>query len=136
MHRSLTQWLTDYVFTPFYRWAVSGGFVRSTFAATSASLLVTMLIAGVWHGATLNFVLFGLVHGVALVAVHGYDALMARWLGKAGFRRFSETPVVTVVAVILTYNFTSLAYIFFALDAADGLRVVSRLSAALAQGAG
>ena len=44
-----------------------------------------MLVAGAWHGTTLNFVVFGLVHGVALVVARGYEHVMVRRMGRAGF---------------------------------------------------
>jgi D-alanyl-lipoteichoic acid acyltransferase DltB (MBOAT superfamily) len=130
VHRSLTTWLTDYIFTPFYRFALgSRRLGRHGFIALAASLLLTMLVAGVWHGTTLNFVVFGLVHGVALVLVRGYEHVMVRKMGRAAFRRFAERPAVTVLAVFLTYNFTSLAYTFFVLDVGESIRVVERLTA-------
>ena len=129
VHRSLTTWLTDYIFTPFYRFVLSArGIGRYGFAALSASLLVTMLVAGVWHGTTLNFAVFGLIHGVALVVVRAYEHIMVRRMGRAAFRRFAERPVVTASAVFLTYNFTSLAYVFFVLDVGESVRVVERLA--------
>lgn len=128
VHRSLTLWLTDYIFTPLYRFGLSRGAGRFAFATLAMSLMVTMLVAGVWHGPTMNFVFFGLVHGLALVVMHGYDALMSRWIGKARFRKLSEAPLVTGLAVLITFNFTSLAYLFFALDGRDSVRVLTRLT--------
>jgi alginate O-acetyltransferase complex protein AlgI len=130
VHRSLTTWLTDYVFTPLYRFALNAkGFGRFNFVALSASLLLTMIVAGVWHGTAWHFAVFGLVHGVALVVVRGYEHLMIRRMGRAGFRRFTERWAVTAAAVFLTYNFTSLAYVFFVLDIHESVRVVERLAA-------
>lgn len=129
VHRSLTLWLTDYIFTPAYRFALQArGLGAYGFLALAASLLLTMLVAGVWHGTTLNFVVFGLIHGVALVLVRGYEQVMTRWLGRARFRRFEETPYVAVAATLLTYNFTSLAYAFFVLDVGEGVRLFERLA--------
>ena len=91
-------------------------------------VLVTMLVAGVWHGTTLNFAVFGLIHGVALVVVRAYEQIMVRRMGRAAFRRFAERPLVTASAVFLTYNFTSLAYVFFVLDVGESVRVVERLA--------
>ncbi len=129
VHRSLTTWLTDYIFNPLYRFAlgIRGGHVNA-FLALGGSLIVTMLVAGIWHGTTLNFVVFGLVHGIALVVVRGYEHVMVKRLGRAGFRRFAERRLVTAVAVFLTYNFTSLAYMFFVLDVGESVRVVERLA--------
>lgn len=129
VHRSLTEWLTDYVFTPAYKWTLGmGGLARHGFVALAASLMLTMLVAGAWHGTTLNFVLFGLVHGAALVIMRAYEQTMTAWLGRVRFRHFEENPFATAGAVFLTYNFTSLAYVFFALDAHEGTHVIARLA--------
>ncbi len=129
VHRSLTLWLTDYVFTPTYRLALRLPRVGSHgFLAVAGSLMVTMLVAGVWHGMTFNFVAFGLIHGVALAAMRGYHLVMSRWLGAARYRRFASYPLVGLAAGVLTYNFTSLAYIFFVLDVHEAVRVLARLT--------
>jgi D-alanyl-lipoteichoic acid acyltransferase DltB (MBOAT superfamily) len=129
VHRTLTEWLTDYIFTPSYKAALEARVLaRHGFVALAASLLLTMVVAGLWHGATANFLLFGLIHGAALVVTRGYEWTMTGWLGRGRFLQLRENPVVTVAAVLLTYNFTSLAYVFFALDAHEGSQVFARLS--------
>jgi D-alanyl-lipoteichoic acid acyltransferase DltB (MBOAT superfamily) len=129
VHRSLTLWLTDYVFTPSYRLTLRSRWIGSHgFVALAVSLMLTMLVAGVWHGMTPHFVVFGLVHGAALVVVRGYELIMNNWLGRARFRRFTSYPLVGAAAVALTYNFTSLAYTFFVLDLHEALRVLVRLT--------
>ena len=60
-HMSLIQWLTDYIYTPlsFYlrSWKVWG---------IVTALMLTFLISGIWHGAALTFVVWGLVQGIYL----------------------------------------------------------------------
>ncbi len=60
-HISLIKWLTDYIYTPlsfcFRRWKIWGIF---------AALLLTFLISGIWHGAALTFIFWGLIQGVYL----------------------------------------------------------------------
>jgi D-alanyl-lipoteichoic acid acyltransferase DltB (MBOAT superfamily) len=130
VHRSLTMWLTDYVFTPAYRGLLGTGVgTRAPFLALALALMATMLVAGVWHGTTLNFVLFGLVHGVALVAARAYEQLLNTRLGRARARTFSQRPAVTVAATALTFTFTTLAYVLFVLPAGDAWRVYARLAA-------
>jgi D-alanyl-lipoteichoic acid acyltransferase DltB (MBOAT superfamily) len=128
VHRSLTLWLTDYVFAPMYRWSLHVPvFGAYPFLALSVSLIVTMGVAGLWHGATPSFVAFGLVHGVALVVVRGYEQVMVRSLGRVRFRRFEEARPVRIGATALTYGFTSLAYAFFVLDLPEVVRLFGRL---------
>ena len=101
VHRSLTQWLTDYIFTPSYKFALEARVLaRHGFVALAASLMVTMVVAGLWHGTTANFLVFGLIHGAALVVMRGYEWTMTGWLGRARFRGLRESPVMTVAAVL------------------------------------
>lgn len=61
-HISLSTWLRDYLYIPL------GGNRRGTFR-TYLNLLVTMLLGGLWHGASWRFVAWGAGHGLAL-AIH------------------------------------------------------------------
>jgi alginate O-acetyltransferase complex protein AlgI len=58
-HISLSTWLRDYLYIPL------GGSAGGRWL-TSRNLLITMLLAGLWHGANWTFVIFGAIHGVAL----------------------------------------------------------------------
>jgi hypothetical protein len=83
-HMTLTFWLTDYVFTPLRmvlrnlgNWGLA------------VSLVLTMVLIGLWHGIALGFLLFGLVHGIFLI-VDSFTASARRrlyrrspWLDKA-----------------------------------------------------
>jgi alginate O-acetyltransferase complex protein AlgI len=60
-HISLSTWFRDYVYLPL-------GGNRRGFARTCYNLFVVMLLAGLWHGARLNFVLWGCWHALGLIA--------------------------------------------------------------------
>jgi D-alanyl-lipoteichoic acid acyltransferase DltB (MBOAT superfamily) len=62
-HISLSRWLRDYLYIPL-------GGSRGSQAATMHNLMVTMLLGGLWHGASWTFVLWGGLHGTALAANH------------------------------------------------------------------
>jgi D-alanyl-lipoteichoic acid acyltransferase DltB (MBOAT superfamily) len=129
VHRSLTLWLTDYVFTPSYRYVLgTAAGDRFPFFALAAALMLTMLVAGLWHGTTLNFVLFGLVHGVALVVARAYEHAVVDRIGRRRFKAFTEWWPVTAAATCLTLTFTSLAYALFVLPAGDAWRLYGRLA--------
>jgi D-alanyl-lipoteichoic acid acyltransferase DltB (MBOAT superfamily) len=70
-HISLSSWFRDYVYIPL-------GGNRGTHGRTLLNLLVTMFLAGLWHGASWMFVLWGVYHGVLLVVYR--TALPLRWL--------------------------------------------------------
>ncbi len=60
-HISLSTWLRDYLY-------VSLGGNRRSRLRTNVNLMITMLLGGLWHGAAWNFVIWGALHGLWLVA--------------------------------------------------------------------
>jgi D-alanyl-lipoteichoic acid acyltransferase DltB (MBOAT superfamily) len=69
-HISLSTWLRDYLYIPL-------GGNRGTEWQTRRNLLLTMVLGGLWHGAAWTFVLWGIYHGVLLIAYRAADRL--RW---------------------------------------------------------
>lgn len=62
-HISLSSWLRDYIYIPL------GGSRKGT-ARKYLNIILTMFISGLWHGAGLNFVVWGLLHGIGSVVSH------------------------------------------------------------------
>lgn len=58
-HISLSSWLKDYVYIPL-------GGSRVALPRIYLNLIITFLVSGIWHGSTLNFVVWGLLHGIYL----------------------------------------------------------------------
>ena len=71
-HISLSSWLRDYLYVPL------GGNRISAFR-TYVNLLVVMLLGGLWHGAAYTFVIWGAIHGVALVLERAAGLSQRRW---------------------------------------------------------
>lgn len=99
-HISLSTWLRDYLY-------ISLGGNRKGKIRTYVNLILTMLLGGLWHGASWNFVVWGGLHGVALAVHKFFRNLMHRPKNyrSTGFRKF--------FAVILTFHFVCLGWIFF-----------------------
>jgi D-alanyl-lipoteichoic acid acyltransferase DltB (MBOAT superfamily) len=116
-HKSLTLWLTDYVFNPIYAQALRSRILGSRpLTSMSLALVTTMLVSGLWHGTTFSFFLFGLLHGIYLVIFRIYDHVMSRHLGRERLEAISDHPIGTMLAVFLTFNLTTVAYMFFYLE--------------------
>lgn len=94
-HISLSRWIRDYLF-------ISLGGSRLGKVRTVVNLLITMTIAGAWHGAGWPFIVWGLYHGMLLLSYHLLEPLLSRLKNvreHAAYRSFSI--VVTFVAVAL-----------------------------------
>jgi D-alanyl-lipoteichoic acid acyltransferase DltB (MBOAT superfamily) len=97
-HITLSRWLKDYLYVPL-------GGNRHGAVRTGINLMLTMLIGGLWHGAATRFVLWGGLHGIALVT----DKIW-QWIFR-GVKRKSR--LATLAGIIITFNFVSFAWIFF-----------------------
>ena len=87
-HISLSTWLRDYVYIPL-------GGSRHGYPRTLVNLLITFAISGAWHGATINFILWGVLHGVA-------TGINVTW-SKLGF---SMPRLAGLVVTFLFINFS------------------------------
>ncbi|MFM1872774.1 MAG: hypothetical protein RL398_2196 [Planctomycetota bacterium] len=92
-HMSLSSWLRDYLY-------ISLGGNRGGRWFTHRNLMLTMLLGGLWHGAGWNFVIWGAIHGMALV---GHK----EWVRRVGE---GKLPIVCRLATIYL---VMLAWIFF-----------------------
>lgn len=70
-HISLSTWFRDYVYIPL------GGNKKGLFT-TYRNLAITMLLAGLWHGASWTFVLWGAYHGTILIIYRLFEPLLKR----------------------------------------------------------
>jgi alginate O-acetyltransferase complex protein AlgI len=98
-HISLSTWLRDYLYVPL-------GGNRGGRLFIYRNLMLTMLIGGLWHGAAWRFVIWGGLHGLALVAYR-------EWARRRPPRPLLPRPLGTALAVAGTFYFTSLAWILF-----------------------
>jgi alginate O-acetyltransferase complex protein AlgI len=81
-HITLTRFITSYIYTPLLRYT-SGAI---TFQKSMAATFFAMFVAGLWHGASWHYVVFGVMHGAGLVVCHTWHRLkfrMPNWLAWA-----------------------------------------------------
>lgn len=96
-HISLSLFIRDYVYIPL------GGNRHGVWRG-NLNMLLAMLISGLWHGASLNFVIWGALHGVGLAVYKASTYLLPqpmRWPGAG------------LAARLLTFHYVAFAWIFF-----------------------
>jgi len=95
-HITLSHWLRDYLYIPL-------GGNRLGENRRMLNLMTTMILGGLWHGAAWTFVIWGFLHGAALVVAH--------W-----WRRFSLPAGIALpnwIVVLVTFHFVTAAWVFF-----------------------
>lgn len=73
-HMSLSTWIRDYLMTP-----LLGDVSQITWWRFSGTVMLTMFVMGVWHGASWNFIVLGLFFGVCIVGYSGLQRVMPKW---------------------------------------------------------
>jgi alginate O-acetyltransferase complex protein AlgI len=90
-HMSLSRWIKDYIY-------ISLGGSRKGRYRTYLNLILTMMIGGLWHGASWNFVIWGMIHGFAL-AFEKFFHLDKKYLsGVFAYFRWALTMIIVLVA--------------------------------------
>jgi len=111
-HMTLTQWFRAYFFNPFNRW-IRGYKTIPAWMMILVGQLATMLLIGLWHGVTLNFILWGAWHGLGLF-------LQNRWSDFVKTRINISNPrlqaTMQLGGILLTFHFVALGWVFFALS--------------------
>lgn len=100
-HISLSTWLRDYLYLPL-------GGNRKGRARTYANLVITMVLGGLWHGAALKYLAWGLLHGAGLAVERAVRERRAA-RGKAP----SANPLVKLLKILGVFNFVCVGWVFF-----------------------
>ncbi|MBR0093620.1 MAG: MBOAT family protein [Lachnospiraceae bacterium] len=104
-HMSLSSWLREYIYIPL-------GGSRCGMFRRCVNLLLTFLVSGIWHGASLTFVIWGFLHGLFQMLGVLYEwALRAR-----GGQRKKSAGMPHMLRVVRTYLLVTFNWIFFRAD--------------------
>ena len=101
-HISLSSWLRDYLYIPL-------GGNRKSPSITYLNLIIVMFLGGLWHGASWNFVIWGLLHGLYL-AIH---KMLLNKFPVLKDLRFFKTKTGKITSIFITQYFIFLAWIPF-----------------------
>ncbi len=106
-HISLSSWLKDYVY-------ISFGGNRHGLFRQCVNLMLTMLIGGLWHGASMTFILWGGLHGLLLVIEKLYMVIRRKFnpayniaTRRSGFHGFIRTFITFHIFIFLWILFRS-----------------------------
>jgi D-alanyl-lipoteichoic acid acyltransferase DltB (MBOAT superfamily) len=117
-HITLSDWLRDYLFVSF------GGMRKRRFNLYR-NVVLTMLIAGLWHGAAWTFVLWGAWHGLGLSVNHLWEAHRRKHRKKP-----RQQWWIRAMSVVATFHFVCLGWVLFRAGSVRAAgEIVARLGA-------
>jgi alginate O-acetyltransferase complex protein AlgI len=102
-HISLSTWLRDYLFIPL-------GGSRGSKWMNYRNLLITMTLGGLWHGAAMHFLIWGIYQGVMLVAHKEFQLVKERlsWL-----KTIVDSKVGHALSILFTFHVVCVGWVFF-----------------------
>lgn len=115
-HISLTSWFIEYIFIPL-------GGSRVSFGRIILNTLIVMGITGLWHGAALHFIAWGLFHGIGLIILRIYSKL-SKPLIPAAWR---DSRPIYIVSALLTFHYVVVGWTLFAADFGQAVYVIKKL---------
>lgn len=96
-HISLSHWIRDYIYIPL-------GGSRKGFIRTQINVLLAMLLSGLWHGAGINFIIWGACHGIGIIVLN---------IGDRYFGRNWITARSPIIARLITWHYVCFTWLFF-----------------------
>ena len=113
-HITLSSWLQEYLY-------ISLGGNRKGTVRTYINLVLTMLIGGLWHGASWPYVFWGLLHGLAL-AVH------KAWMKITGSAQKQHSVISNCLSIAVTFLFTNFVWVFFRAESVQqAFKIIQRI---------
>jgi alginate O-acetyltransferase complex protein AlgI len=107
-HISLSNWLTDYVYTPLTK---TKAIRLPWYHKLLVSLFITFVVSGLWHGAAWTYVVWGALHGVYMMASVSGQSWRRRIVTALGLSRLPEFH--GVLQISWTFALVCLTYVFF-----------------------
>ena len=118
-HISLSHWFRDFVFSRYLADAIRNQKYKNRMNAASAGFLVNMLLMGVWHGITADYLLYGLYHGVLLAVTE--ICQKQKW-----YRKVKKYIWYQCVSWFVTLNLVMFGFLIFSGRFLDSLAVLVR----------
>jgi alginate O-acetyltransferase complex protein AlgI len=97
-HISLSSWLRDYFYIPL-------GGNRMSNSRTYLNLITVMFFGGLWHGASINFIIWGILHG-GYLSIH---RIIIKKCPKITKNQFFNTRFGKIISILITQYFIFLA---------------------------
>jgi D-alanyl-lipoteichoic acid acyltransferase DltB (MBOAT superfamily) len=114
-HISVTHWIRDYIFMTSYKTAATH-FPRAARWWSYVLLFAALFFAGIWHGTTANYVVFGALNGLGAAVTRAYGDGLRSALGGPGVKAYLQNRTIRRIAVVVTLHYVGFCFLFFAMS--------------------
>jgi D-alanyl-lipoteichoic acid acyltransferase DltB (MBOAT superfamily) len=111
-HMTVSTFFRDYMYFPIYTSLCRRG--MPPLGAAIPATLASFFVMGAWHGNTFSLAVFGVIHGLGVIAVNVYSELLRKVLSRDGLKRYKQSRLVHAAAWLVCQGYVVLAYLPFA----------------------
>lgn len=105
-HITLSHWLRDFLFSRYVTDAIRNKKFKNRMDAATAGFMVNMLVMGMWHGMTKDYLVYGLYHGILL-------SITERYQKKKWYRKAKNKPWFQMISWLVTLNLVMFGFLIF-----------------------
>ena len=127
-HMSLSFFMRDLVFQPMTKWFMRRWGPKRLNEAMIVPTVTIFLFIGVWHGPQLNYILFGLAHGIGVVFVVYLAHFMRVRMGVQRYRSYMANPVARGLAIAMTFCYVAATHFLFANTLSQMQEIIAALN--------
>jgi alginate O-acetyltransferase complex protein AlgI len=102
-HMSLGGWLKDYVYIPL-------GGSHCSMSAQNRNLFITMVVCGLWHGASWHYIIFGAMQGAGLIVHRQWCVVLEK---LPALKKALDNKVGAALGTLMTFAFIAFTYMLF-----------------------
>ena len=121
-HISLSHWFRDFIFSRFMVTSIRKKWFKKRLNAASIGFIVNMLVMGIWHGLSFDYIFYGLYHGVLL-------ALTERWQKTKWYKKYRKNGWYKAASWFITLNLVMFGFLIFSGYFTEAIHALGRVLA-------
>jgi D-alanyl-lipoteichoic acid acyltransferase DltB (MBOAT superfamily) len=130
---TLGTWIRDYLFLPMYK-PIASGWPRRAPSLVFGCYFAAFALAGLWHGATMNFLIYGLLQGAGAAAAKLWENRLVARGGRSALREYGKSARIRLAAVAVHLHYQCFALLFFSATVPETLDVLRNALAVMGGG--
>ena len=115
-HITLSQWIRDYIYSPIFKWGITKFEKVDINIIQYVMLFVTFFIAGIWHGNTINYIIYGLLEGLGVSGSMWFNNTLKKKMGKKKYKEYQSKSWVKWMEIGVTWGYICISFAFVGYD--------------------
>jgi D-alanyl-lipoteichoic acid acyltransferase DltB (MBOAT superfamily) len=108
-HISLSQFIRRNLFIPIQIYLMRKTDATRPLLCTLAAIVVTFVLCGLWHGLSLQFLIFGLTQALGVVIAHVYGQFLQKRIGTKRMKAYRANPWIRMIAIAVTFEYQAVS---------------------------